>query len=358
MRNGLAERGAAAEASRMPRLWIWIQLVIGWFPVWALYATLIVAAHPPTTVRSAALLAMHAIVPAALLGLVVHRFTRRLPWPRPFRLSFVLLHALAAATYAIAWLVLASLSQIVLLHSAAAAISRVVIPFLVLGVWLYVMVAGVSYAAQATDRAVVAEASAARAQLATLRAQLHPHFLFNALHTVVQLIPIEPRRAAEAAELVAGLLRTALEEERDLVSLGEELSFVGRYLDIERIRFGDRLRVEIEVGPDARARTVPSFALQTLVENAVQHGAAPRIEPTTVRVHADVRNGALLIRVQDDGAGMTTDAAPQRGTGLTRLRERLLALYGLRASLDVGTASPCGYIATLEIADTERAAWQ
>ncbi len=340
----------------MPRLWIWIQLAIGWFPVWALYATLIVVAHPPTTPRTAAILAVHAIVPAAILGLGVHRFTRRFAWPRPFRLSFLLLHVGAAATYAIAWLLLASLSQIVLLHSVAAAIGRVVVPFFVLGVWLYVMVAGVSYAAQATDRAVIAEASAARAQLAALRSQLHPHFLFNALHTVVQLIPVEPQRAADAAELVAGLLRTTLEEERDLVRLEEELAFVSRYVEIEGIRFGDRLRVELDVDPAARDLMVPSFAVQTLVENAVQHGAAPRVEPTTVRVGAAVQGRTLRVSVRDDGEGASSNDSVGRGTGLARLRERLSALYGERAQLTTGNAPGGGFLASIEFRDVVRAA--
>lgn len=340
----------------MPRLWIWIQLAIGWFPVWALYATLIVVAHPPTTPRTAAILAVHAIVPAALLGLVVHRFTRRFAWPRPFRLSFLLLHVLAAAVYAIGWLMLASLAQIVMLHSPPSAIERVVVPFLVLGVWLYVMVAGVSYAAQATDRAVAAEASAARAQLAALRAQLHPHFLFNALHTVVQLIPIEPRRAADAAELVASLLRTTLEEGRDFVSLDEELAFVRRYLDIERIRFGERLLVEFDIDPDAERLMVPSFALQTLVENAVRHGAAPRVQTTTLRVSARAQDGTLTIRVHDDGDGLTSAITHGGGTGLSRLRERLAALYGSRARLQTGNAPEGGHLATIEVAAVARSA--
>jgi hypothetical protein len=92
---------------------------------------------------------------------------------------------------------------------------------------------------------------AARAQLAALRAQVQPHFLFNALHTVVQLIPIDPKRAVEAAELVADLLRTTLEEQREEVTLGDEWRFVSRYLAVERIRFGDRLLLREDV-PTAR----------------------------------------------------------------------------------------------------------
>ena len=330
----------------MPRLWIWLQLCIGWLPVWALYATLIVAAHPPMRPIQAAFIAFRAVLPAALLGLVVHKFTRRYRWPRPFRLSFLAVHAVAASLYSLAWFTVSTVSEMAL-HGSIEMGDRMMIPFLVLGIWMYVMVAGVSYAAQATDRAVVAEAAAARAQLATLRAQLHPHFLFNALHTVVQLIPRQPARAAEAAELVAGLLRSTLEEDRDLVTVAEEVAMLRRYLEIERIRFGERLIVRTDVSRSAQDALVPSFALQTLVENAVQHAAAPRIGPTEIRIEAALRDGTLLLSVRDDGHGVApTAGAGITGTGLQRLRERLGVLYGDRARFHHGNAMGGGFAAT------------
>jgi two-component system, LytTR family, sensor kinase len=336
----------------MPRFWIWLQLVIGWLPVWALYTTLIIAAHPPTSPGAASMLAFRAVVPAALLGLAVHRFTKRFRWPRPFRLEFLLMHVVTAALYSVSWMMLSSLLNTILQQPGATSSPRMLVPFLVLGVWLYVMVAGVSYAAQATDRAVIAEASAARAQLAALRAQLHPHFLFNALHTVVQLIPREPKRAAEAAELVAGLLRTALEEDRDLVTVADEIAFAKRYLEVESIRFGDRLRVHFEADDASANALLPSFALQTLVENAVLHGAAPRVDATEIRVGATLVGRTLRVVVSDDGDGASADAASGTvGSGLSRLRERLAALYGDRARLVCGNAPQGGFTSVLEIDD-------
>jgi LytS/YehU family sensor histidine kinase len=124
----------------------------------------------------------------------------------------------------------------------------------------------VSYATSATERAARAEAEASRAQLSALRSQLNPHFLFNALHTIVQLIPREPARAAQAAEQLGGLLRDTLEEDRDVVALAEERAFVERYLAVQRLRFGDRLSVRIDVSPEADQSLVPSFALLTAAE--------------------------------------------------------------------------------------------
>ena len=337
-----------------PRPWVWLQLILGWLPVWALYTTLIVAAHSGVRPVHAALIGLRAVGAAAILGLAVHRFTDRYRWPHPFRLRFVAVHLVAAAVFSRAGLALTSASESVI-------VSRVIIlatpngiaPLLILGVWLYVMVAGVAYATLATERAARAEAIAARSQLAALRSQLNPHFLFNALHTVVQLIPREPRRAAEAAEQLAGLLRTTIEEDRDLVTLASECDFVERYLAIERIRFGERLVVELDVTDAARAGMVPSFSLQTLVENAVRHGAAPRIEPTTLTITGRLEGDELSVVVRDRATspvapGVAPAPSLDGGTGLARLRDRLAALYDGRARLELAPAAD-GFTASLSI---------
>lgn len=333
----------------MSRARVLPQLLLGWVPVWGLYTLLIASQHRSVDAASAAVIGALALVPAALLGLLVHRLARRFPWPHPFRASFAVVHLVAAPGYALAWVLLASALNNV--HGSGFVIGAGpgIVPFMALGVWLYVMVAGVSYSAEAAARAARAEAAAARTQLAALRAQLHPHFLFNALHTVVQLIPLHPERAAEAAELVAGLLRTTIEEDRDVVSLADEWAFVARYLEVERIRFGDRLQVHSDIGHDLLDARVPSFALQTLVENAVRHGAAPRVEPTEISVRATATAGTLTIRVHDTGAGAPAIAASGPGTGLARLRERLAVLYGDASRLHLESDPSGGFAATLVI---------
>ncbi len=329
---------------------MWLQLVIGWIPVWALYSLLILTAHPRTTLHSAAFAGIQAVVLAALLGLVVQRLTTKLEWPYPMRLRFLAIHAAGAVVYAAAWIGLITVVGPLIRTGPPAVVPYAATGYLVLGIWFYVMVAGISYAAHAAERAVRAESLAARAQLATLRAQLNPHFMFNALHTVVQLIPRDPARASAAAEQVAGLLRTTLEEDRDLVPLADELAFVERYLAIERIRFDARLDVRIDLPDDAKATMIPSFALQTLVENAVRHGAGPRVEPTIVEITGRIVADHLTVTVSDTGAGATPEQVDRSsGTGLARLKDRLAVLYRGQARLELSTTPGGGFTASLSI---------
>ncbi|MEO5818265.1 MAG: histidine kinase [Gemmatimonadaceae bacterium] len=333
----------------MSRRLVWLQLLIGWLPVWALFTTLIMAAHANTSVHFALLIALRIMVTAALLGLVVQRFIERVPWPSRVRPSFVAVHLVAAFVYAVVWVLFNSVIDSVLRGALVLNTGPGLTAYLMLGVWIYVMVAGVSYTTGATERAARAEANAARAQLSALRAQLNPHFLFNALHAVVQLIPREPKRAAQAAEQLAGLLRGTIEEDRDLVPLSDEWAFVEKYLELERMRFGDRLRVHAEISEEANGASIPLFALQTLVENAVRHGAAPRVGATDILIRASVWNGNLIVAVHDDGDGTAAVSENGTATGLKRLRERLNVLYGTEATLTAGRKESGGFLARLVI---------
>ncbi len=245
----------------MSRTWIAAQLAIAWFPMWALFTVLMMSAHG-YPFGPAALGALPIIASAAALAFPVYRLTRRWPWPHPFRVAFLFGHVLAAAIYSLAWIGLISLLESAIAGRLIMVIGPGLGPFLVTGMWLYGVVAGVSYANQAAVRAAELEVLAARTQLATLRSQLQPHFLFNALHTVVQLIPTDPRSAARAAEQLAAALRDAMDEERDVISFAEEWAFVERYLAIERIRLGDRLVIE-NAHRRGRARSEPAFVCAT-----------------------------------------------------------------------------------------------
>jgi signal transduction histidine kinase len=332
----------------MGRAWVWVQWLIGWLPVAALFAVLMMTVHG-AGFASALHYSLRLMATAALLGLVVHRLTARWPWPHPMRFGFIARHAAGAAVYAVAWVLANSIIESLLVRHVVIMVGPGMAAFLVTGVWFYVMIAGVAYAQRAAARNAQLEALQARGQLAALRAQLHPHFLFNALHTVVQLIPLDPGRATRAAEQLAALLRASFDNPREQVTLREEWKVVQLYLDIEAIRFGERLVVESDFEPAALDAPVPSFALQTLVENAVRHGAAPRVQVTTVKVRAGVDGDELKLVVEDDGMGADASALESGGTGLRRLRERLGWLYGGSASLAVQTSPGQGLRAELRL---------
>ncbi len=334
----------------MSRRHFWLQLLIGWLPVWALLTMLIAGAHG-STFRPAALISLRMIIAAAILAVAVQRLTERHPWPSPISIGFAGIHLLAAFLYSIGLVLFNSVIESVSERSLVIVVGVGIGPFLMLGVWLYVMIAGVSYTIQSAERAARAEAAAARAQLSALRSQLNPHFLFNALHTVVQLIPRNPDKATQAAEQVAALLRTTMEEDRDLVSVETELAFVDRYLDLERLRFGDRLDIAVNVPANVRSATIPSFSIQTLVENAVRHGAAPNVEATNVTIAGTRDDRVITLTVSDTGVGSTHEALDGNGTGLRRLRERLEALYAGAAKLTVTQGPSGGVHATLVVPD-------
>ena len=287
----------------------------------------------------------------AVIAFLVYRLARRVPWPRPFRLRFAAVHLVGAPVAAMAWFAVSyGLESLIPGWVPDVGPKGRAEMHLFFGVFFYAIVVGVAHAVEGSARAAQAEAAAARTQLAALRAQLHPHFLFNALHTVVQLIPVDPARAVEAAELVADLLRATLEEQRDEVTLDDEWSFVDRYLAVERIRFGDRLVVRAEMPDDLLDERVPAFALQTLVENAVRHGAAPRVAATEIVVSAAGSASELTLSVRNTGAGGAACATENgAGTGLARLRERLAVLYGSAARLVCGPDGDGGYEAMLVV---------
>jgi hypothetical protein len=180
-----------------------------------------------------------------------------------------------------------------------------------------------------------AEKLASEAQLAALQARVHPHFLFNTINSVLSLIREDPRAAEEMLERLARLLRFSLEtQQKPGIPLEEELRLVRDYLEIERARFGERLRFEIDAPAELLGLSVPPHALQTLVENSVKYAAGTRREGARIEVKAARYNGTLALVVRDDGPGFTREAL-RPGHGLDTLEKRLEALYGREAFLQV-----------------------
>lgn len=198
------------------------------------------------------------------------------------------------------------------------------------------------------SRAARSEALATQAQLAALAARLQPHFLFNALHAVGALIDEDPAKARAMLARLGELLRDALAEGGSGdITLAEEFRLLDRYLAVEAMRFTDRLAVTLTLDPAVAGRPVPRFLLQPLVENALHHGVAPRLEGGHVRVDARAVEGALRIVVTNDGVPLPTTVRERGGLGATR--DRLRIRFGDGARLEVAPGQHGGTDVTVTI---------
>jgi hypothetical protein len=193
--------------------------------------------------------------------------------------------------------------------------------------------------------------AAQHAQLAALRYQLNPHFLFNTLNAISAMIVTRRNEEAELmTDKLSSFLRASLASDpTELVPLDQELTLIEDYLEIESIRFGDRLHVEIDCAGDACHVPIPSFLLQPLIENAIKYGVAPSLEPVVIRVTGRREGDELVVTVEDDGrANGNAVATGGTGVGLQNVRQRLSALYGDSASL-AAAARDSGYAATIRL---------
>jgi histidine kinase/histidine kinase/DNA gyrase B/HSP90-like ATPase len=341
------------------RWWIY---ALAWLPVLTIYLTLFAANG--MALGLAARGAVANVLPNALLGVGVLRLPRRLPLPERRRGRFFTTHAALLAGFLLAsaagWMALVLLDGALFGSPMNVRIELRLLPWRVLNdLLVYCSLLGLGYAwhnaaasRELAARAARAEALRARAELEAMRSQLNPHFILNTFHALVGLVRRDPAVAEEALVRLGDLLRYSLRiqrEGRDEVTLHDEWAFVQSYLDLERLRLEDRLRVTFDAEDGTLACIVPSFALQTLVENSIRHAIAPRAAGGRLAVSARQLEDRLIVRVEDDGPG---DAAPppgdNHGVGLRLLKERLAALYGTRARLDL-EASPGGAAAVLDL---------
>ena len=220
--------------------------------------------------------------------------------------------------------------------------------------WVIVAAAhAVRYYQSSRDREVEGirlQAELTQAQLATLRMQLQPHFLFNTLHTIASLVRDGRGEAATTTIARLGeLLRQTLGNvQRNEVPLREELSFIEAYLEIEQTRFSDRLAVRFDVDQETLGAMVPNLSLQPLVENAIRHGVARDPSAGRIEVRAARRDGALRIEVRNDGPAYTGNGS-SGGVGLANTRARLHRLYGSAYRLELLPGQSGGTVAVLEV---------
>ena len=192
------------------------------------------------------------------------------------------------------------------------------------------------------------EADRAEAELMRLRTQIEPHFLFNTVATVVQLVRTDPVAARRTlARLIDYMSASRAHMRHEETSLAEELRLTEGYLEIQGLRMGSRLRYAIDVAPDLRGNRIPPAALLTLVENAIKHGLGPRNHGGTLRIAAGREDGWLVVSVADDGVGLRTTSG--RGSGLANVRARVQGLYGESAWLRLASGTEGGTTATLRL---------
>jgi hypothetical protein len=224
-----------------------------------------------------------------------------------------------------------------------------VLPTSVLQVGAFVAV-GIGW--QLWRRGQLRERELQQAQLRALRSQLQPHFLFNTLHAIGVTATRDGATAARMTVLLGDLLRHSLRERRSpLVSLADEVELLQPYLQLQQLRFADRMRVQVDVPESLQDAMVPDLLLQPLVENALQHGIEQRPGAGVVHIRAARDGDGLLLEVRDDG--VPVDAAVHEGTGLQATRQRLQTLFGDRASLTLAPNPQGGTTATIRLPFTE-----
>ena len=213
--------------------------------------------------------------------------------------------------------------------------------------WIYGSIIGFTQIREYYRRQRKSAEELSQAQLQLLKRQLQPHFLFNAFNSISALMHRDVNAADEMLTELGGLLRATLKGDSVLKGrLGDELALLKAYLDIERIRFGSRLRYSIDVPAELEDVGVPSLILQPIVENAIIHGIAGRLRPGFIEIHARRHVDRLLLSVADNGVATEPDAFVE-GIGLGNTRARLLHLYGERHSFRLEPLRPEGTLVTM-----------
>jgi signal transduction histidine kinase len=287
----------------------------------------------------------------ALLSVPVLALADRLPVSRPWPVRAVAAHVVASLTACAVQALATATVYLWLVDPGAATLGELsgymFLRFAPSGVLVYAAILAIRTSQVHHARAVAREAESqalarrlAEARLQSLRSQLRPHFLFNALNATVALVRDgENDRAADALVGIGALLRATLRADgRHEITLEEEIAFVEQYLAIEQLRMGDRLRVQLDVPERLLDARVPSLCLQPFVENAVRHGLRGVAGDAVIAVSAQEQDGRLLLRVTDNGAGLPAglDLEGTSGIGVSNTQARLDLLHGPAASVRLG----------------------
>jgi len=303
---------------RQSWLLIFVFEAVSWLP-WVLATPLVVLLarrYPFTRGRIAVAMTVHAAA-FILIGLTAQAWFAILqavmnPWAYPQQPTFVE-----------AW---------------RTSLSYQVLPYLI----VYALILGIVFIGDARERTARLNEELSKAQLAALRRQMEPHFMFNTLNSIAGMV--REQRTDAAVNMIVGLsefLRRSTEDShRPQVTLAEEVEYLQRYVDIQKVRFGERLQVSVDIPEKVLRAQVPNLLLQPLVENAIKHGIAKRVVGGTVRVSATGENGTLRLSVCNDGPTAATEFEPTAaGVGLSNLRTRLRILHGDQSELQLQRAA-------------------
>jgi hypothetical protein len=308
--------------------------LIGYLSAWLLTATLMAALlRLPGRLdwREALMLAFPLCLFYAFVCLAPWYACRSLPLRNSSLVRILVTHFGGAVLASVMWVQLARMIAVAMnlgprLQSE--------IPMLeVLGLLLYALSVALHYTLLAVEASRESELQARDAELRALKAQINPHFLFNSLNSITALTTLDPARAREMCIRLSDFLRNTLGlGERESIQWREELQLARTYLDVEQVRFGTRLRVEMNVDEECSDCLIPPLVLQPLIENAVKHGIATLVDGGTIRVEGHVRGGRMEISVENE---YDPDSPPPRrnGLGLRNVRKRLATRFGDSARL-------------------------
>lgn len=358
-------RPVRPKPERISGLWRpWKVVLFAWIPLAVLYVIAIVMMSGDQAL-SAIPYSLVSMGLAGILAFAIWWLTGVIRWPAHPSGAFYLAHLGLGLAHGLVWFLGAHVLRALLSgrgigQALQATITSQFLGWNVLvGLLIYGLWAGISYAVrerEASTRervdAARAEAIAVRSQLTALEAQLNPHFLFNALNSLAGLVRSDSAKAEDAIDSLGDLMRYTLDRSgSDEVRLADEWEFVEDYVAIERLRLGDRLTVECQLDRLALSRRVPPFSVQALVENAIRHGIEPRSEGGRISIRIQSTEAGVVVEVEDDGVGADTrELETAHGFGLRALRERLAIGMRVRGSLTIQTEPGRGFLARLEVA--------
>lgn len=337
------------------RLWLYLS---AWIPLALLLAYLFVMNG-----GLAWLEAVTMIVPLVLFyafaGLAPWYMCRALPIGSSSGYKILGNHLAAAIVAGLMWIVLAKGLALALGHYFFPDLNdrfSAQLPLLFsIGVLLYLLSVALQYVLLSMESSKEAETRkqealtlARESELKALKAQINPHFLFNCLNSISALATVDGPRARDMCIKLSDFLRSTLKlGDKQRISLADELLLAKAYLEVERVRYGNRLRVEIEADADCEHCVVPSLMLQPLVENAVKHGIAGLIDGGTIRLQSHCSDGRLQLKIDND-FDPEAPSSTRHGLGLRNVRDRLRAIYENRARVET-TATTQHYVVEIEL---------